>query len=290
MIISNQNPHKQIELPDGRLLAFTEYGDPNGAPVFFFHGWPGARLQGRLAEDPALKLGIRYIAVDRPGFGLSDFQWKRKILDWPGDVLGIADILDMDKFGVIGLSGGAPYALACAHQIPHRLSATGIISGLGPSAIPNAAKRISTENRTLFLLSRLAPWSLTFILRRRVEKRAIDPERSFSELLVTLPEVDQQALDLVRQFAIDASSDSFRHGVNGHAWELRLFSRSWGFRRREIDVPVHFWHGEADVNIFASTTREQSAAIPNSTAQYLPGEGHYSTYINHIGEILKELV
>lgn len=155
---------------DNRGFGIAEYGDINGEPIFFFHGWPGARLQGKMAEDQALKLGIRFIALDRPGFGLSDFQRNRTLLDWPRDVLGIADILGLDKIGLIGLSGGAPYALACAHQFPERLSSIGIINSLGPSGFRTAAKRISRENRTLFLLARLAPWSLTFPSRQKDAK------------------------------------------------------------------------------------------------------------------------
>ena len=127
-IPSKASHTKRIELSDGRYLAISEYGAPGGEPVFFFHGWPGARLQGQLADEPAKKLNIRFISPDRPGFGLSDFQPGRSILDWPKDILDLADSLGLDQFAVLGLSGGAPYALACAYAIPEQLTAVGIIS------------------------------------------------------------------------------------------------------------------------------------------------------------------
>ncbi|MDQ4079090.1 MAG: alpha/beta hydrolase, partial [Chloroflexota bacterium] len=72
---------KSIQLKDGRLLGYAEYGDPAGQPIFFFHGWPGSRLEARPLTEPAAVHGARVIAADRPGFGLSDFKPGRTILD-----------------------------------------------------------------------------------------------------------------------------------------------------------------------------------------------------------------
>lgn len=75
------NESANIRLKDGRLLAYAEYGDPHGVPLFFFHGWPVTRLSGRILDKPAKKLGIRVIAPDRPGIGLSDYKHHRTLLD-----------------------------------------------------------------------------------------------------------------------------------------------------------------------------------------------------------------
>jgi pimeloyl-ACP methyl ester carboxylesterase len=289
---NSNSPHKQIELPDGRLLGFTQYGDLEGQPIFFFHGWPGARLQGGLADKPARRLGIRIIAPDRPGFGLSNFQPNRQILDWPDDVVFLAEHLHLDEFGVIGLSGGAPYALACAFEIPKRLISVGIISGVGPSDLPGAVDAVSEELRRMVRLAGIVPWILTLILKRVARRRQHNPEGEFSKLLDSLPETDRIALSHpdISLKAMEASADSFRPGVKGHAWEMRLFGRSWGFGMEDVQIPVLLWHGTVDENILPLTGKMQAEAIPNCTAKFLETEGHYSLYINHIDEILQDLI
>jgi dipeptidyl aminopeptidase/acylaminoacyl peptidase len=101
---------KTIQLSDGRTLAYLESGDPEGRPLFYFHGGPGSRLEGLLFDDLNQQLGIRMITPDRPGYGLSDFQEARTYLDWPDDVRQLADQLDIERFAVLGWSSGGPHA------------------------------------------------------------------------------------------------------------------------------------------------------------------------------------
>jgi len=123
---------QRIRLKDGRQLCYGKFGDPNGSPIFHFHGYPGSRLEGRLVSKMASRCNVRLIAVDRPGMGLSDFKQKRAFLDWPDDVIELADFLQIEKFAVEGVSGGGPYALASAYKITHRLTSAGILGGTGP--------------------------------------------------------------------------------------------------------------------------------------------------------------
>src|SRR5438309_1811387 len=112
--------NQTIKLRDGRTLAYAEYGDPAGTPVIFFHGTPGSRLMAAPAwKDESL--GLRIIAPDRPGFGLSTYRPNRTILNWASDVAELADALKLDKFIVAGVSGGGPHSLACAHELPDRV-------------------------------------------------------------------------------------------------------------------------------------------------------------------------
>ncbi len=124
--------NQQIKLRDGRSLGYAEYGTPVGKPVFYFHGFPSSRLDWPLFDTDAIaaRLNARIIAADRPGYGLSDFKRGRKILDWPDDVVELADALQIDRFAVLGISGGGPYAEACSFKIPQRLSATAIVCGM----------------------------------------------------------------------------------------------------------------------------------------------------------------
>ena len=107
---------------NSKKIGVHEYGDKNGFPVFYFHGFPGSRQDGKIFEfdKTASNLKIRLICLDRPGIGLSDFNKKRKLLDWPILVSSVADSLNIKEFSVLGLSGGGPYALACAYSIPER--------------------------------------------------------------------------------------------------------------------------------------------------------------------------
>jgi pimeloyl-ACP methyl ester carboxylesterase len=129
MSIKYQN---NLSLSDGRKLGFAEFGEMQGKPVFYFHGFPGSRLEARLAEKISRDSHIRFIGIDRPGFGVSGFKPKRTLLDWPDDVIELADALGIDRFSTLGVSGGGPFAAACAHQIPDRLISVGIVCGMGP--------------------------------------------------------------------------------------------------------------------------------------------------------------
>ena len=108
-----------ITLSDGRNLAYAEYGKSDDIPVLYFHGTPGAYLLPEGDAAIAKRLGLRLICPGRPGIGLSDFQPRRKLLDWPDDIVALADNLTINKFGVIGYSGGATHR-------PRRTSGTGI--------------------------------------------------------------------------------------------------------------------------------------------------------------------
>jgi pimeloyl-ACP methyl ester carboxylesterase len=105
---------RTLRLGDGRRLGYAERGDPGGRPLLYFHGWPGARVEARLADEPAKAAGVRLVALDRPGMGFSDFQRGRTFVDWSADVVEVADALQLDRFAVLGISGGGPYAAACA--------------------------------------------------------------------------------------------------------------------------------------------------------------------------------
>ena len=119
---SPYEPAADVEctLSDGRRLAFAVWGDPDGVTVFVFHGAPGSRL---FAPDPVTtaEAGVRLVTVDRPGYGASDPQTGRSILDWPIDLLQVADRLGVARFAVVGHSSAGPYALACALRMPQRI-------------------------------------------------------------------------------------------------------------------------------------------------------------------------
>src|SRR3954471_10418484 len=138
----------EIRLGDGRTLAYAECGDPDGWPVLGCHGSPSSRLE-RHVEDPETyrRWGVRLVVPDRPGFGRSEPSPGRRVLDWPGDVAQLLEHLGIARLAVLSLSGGAAYALACAHVLGERVHAVGILGGAPPPDAPGARPRPPCRGR-----------------------------------------------------------------------------------------------------------------------------------------------
>jgi len=288
--VTGERAASVLTLKDGRRLGYAEFGDPQGEPLLFFHGMPGSRLEGELAGPAAKKLGVRVIATDRPGYGLSDFVLRRAFLDWPADVIALADALGIGRFAVAGVSGGGPYVAACALKIPERLTAAGIIAGVSSFDVPDATEGMSRQNRLLFGLARRAPWLAR--LPMWAMSKGAGSERLVRQMTRAMPEVDRATIrrsEVWEVFKRDAA-ESFRQGAHGAAWELVLYSRPWGFRLEEITMEVHLWQGELDKNVPPSMGRYQAHAIPNCRATFYPGEGHISLVVDHMEEILGALM
>ena len=136
-----------VTLQDGRQLGYAEYGNPEGKPIFYFHGTPGSRLEAGHLQNIAILNHYRLIGIDRPGMGLSSFHLKHTILSWPDDVEMFADCLGINKFSIVGHSGGAPFVAACAYKIPHRLYGAAIVSGPAPFEIPEVTASLARGQR-----------------------------------------------------------------------------------------------------------------------------------------------
>ena len=281
-----------LRLEDGRLLGYAGYGDPEGWPIFYFHGFPGSRLEAQLADRVAARMGIRLIALDRPGFGLSDFKPRRTIFEWPDDVVKIADALGINRFATIGVSGGGPYAAACALKIPQRLTAVAIVCGLGPLDTPNGTDRMIRTNHLIFFLGRRLPWLAKISLWRIAYQVRRNPEGTLRRMIVALPDPDKAVLARpeVKTAMKDNVVEAFRGGSRGAAYELLLYTRPWGFLLEDIATRVNLWHGEQDVSVPPTMGQYQARTIPNCRAIFYPGEGHFSLVINHMEEVLSGLL
>lgn len=140
---------QSILLQDGRRLGLAEYGDPAGRAVLHFHGSAGSRLDRPAEEGILWERGIRFISVERPGHGLSDFQHNRRLVDWPRDVAQLADHLGLPAFYIEGWSAGGPHALACAWQMPDRIKAVALIASAAPMRREGAFDGLPLPNRAL---------------------------------------------------------------------------------------------------------------------------------------------
>ncbi|MCD4825686.1 MAG: alpha/beta hydrolase [Phycisphaerae bacterium] len=280
-------------LPDGRRLGYAECGDPKGKPIFEFHGNPSSRLGSILFDEAARRLDIRVIGIDRPGMGLSDFKPNRKLLDWPDDVIELANALGIDRFPIVGGSGGVPSTLACAYKIPERLTSVGVLFGPRPLGAPGATAGWSRSRRIQVFLGRNGPiWigSLAMKAVARVMRR--NPDRALSKMFKELPEPDKKAFNQpgVKQQYLDTIQEAFRSGTRGVALDYALNMKPWGFRLEDIQIEVYLWHGEDDTVVPPAMGRYLAQAIPNCQARFIPGEGHFSLLPNYVEEILNTLV
>lgn len=280
-------------LKDGRRLGYAEYGDPAGAPIFYFHGGgAGSRLLARPLEPVATELKCRIIAPDRPGIGLSDFQPGRTILDWPADVCELADALDIRRFAVFSESGGTPYVAACANKIPERLTAAAIVAGTCPLDTPGATEGMSKKNRLMISLVQKAPmWLLRAMFGLQANMVRKRPEKFVTDFLKGFPEVDRKIMKNadVQRMMLDGLLEAFHQGSRGPAWDVKLVMQPWGFQLQDISMEIQIWHGEMDQNAPVAMAQYMENALPKSQATYYPEEGHVSLLHHHAQEILMSL-
>ena len=277
---------RTLRLDDGRQLGYAEYGDPRGKTLFYFNGTPGSRIEARLADVVAESAGIRLIGTDRPGYGLSDFKPGRRFTDWPDDVVELAQALHIERFGVLGFSGGGPHVAACALRIPQRLTVAAIVSCSVPSEARGTTERMPLQRRLLHSLAQRLPWLERFFMWNIALTARRFPGLMISQMGAMMAEPDRAVLARpeVRALFVDNFVEAFRRGTRGATYDLSLVARPWGFDLGEIAAEIHLWHGELDTNAGPVVSK----ALLNCHATLLPGEGHLLLW-NHTEEILRRL-
>jgi pimeloyl-ACP methyl ester carboxylesterase len=266
------------ELADGRRVGFAEYGDPEGRPVLWFHGTPGGRRQiAPAGRRLAGELGVRLIALERPGIGASTLHVHADVRGWADDVGEIADRLGLGRFAAIGLSGGGPYVLACAAVHPDRMVAGAVLGGVAPTRGIDAAPGGAVD-----LAVRLAPLleygarPLGVVAHRLV--RLVQPlQNEMFELYARLsPPGDQEVFRRpeMRAMFLDDLGRASRRQLHAPILDLLLFTRPWGFALSELSVPIRFWHGDADPIVPLAHAEHMAALVPGASLTVRPGESH----------------
>ncbi len=266
-----------LRLADGRRLGYVDYGDPTGQPVLLCHGLPGTRLQGHPDRSIVASLGIRMIGIDRPGYGLSDYQHGRTLLDWPDDVQAIADSLSLERFAVLGISGGGPYAAACAWKIPERITTAVLVSAMGPTNDPEAIQNMPLLNRFLLASAKYGEWPLRLPAAGLLAIAQRWPDKYLSIMNSHLPAPDQ-AIYLrsdIQTFVKEDVAEAFRQGTRGAIRDIILLARRWGFRLQDIPVPVQLWHGEQDTTVPVRIGHTLAAALPRCQSHFVEDAGHF---------------
>lgn len=288
--------NQQLVLSDGRKLGFDERGPADGKPLLYFHGSPSSRIESRLyiSDELLQSLDVRLIAADRPGLGLSDFQPARQLLDWPRDVLSLADHLKIERFAVLAYSLGGPYGLACAYAIPERLVRVGIVSGAALFTIPELVENINPGTRSFLFMPRQKPWLSRLYLGMMLGVMPrLAPKQFVSGASAVLPPPDREVVNADPAFREDfvlMVREAMRQGLDGAFLESLLTITDYGFPLEDIPTPILLWHGEEDQNIPMEMVRHMAEAIPKCEAKYYPGEGHLSLFKKHAGDILRTLV
>ncbi|OLS31979.1 MAG: Non-heme chloroperoxidase [Candidatus Heimdallarchaeota archaeon AB_125] len=298
MKTDSENLGKTMTLSDGRKLGYIERGTSKDETVFYLHGWPSSRLELLEVTSFITISGYRLISIDRPGIGLSDFKKKRTLLDIADDVVELADFLDIKKFSVLGLSGGAPYAHACAFKIPDRLNSVGIVSGLGPLYITK--KHMSGPEGFMLTLGKTAPWLLRIFINAALAKplKSKNQDKAKEKFLAVnlknAPEPERKRLEHPGVF--DAiwkqMQEAFIQGTKGSTKDVSLYTKHWGFELKDIPDKVKYflWHGELDNLAPVGIGKAVAEEIHHCVSKYYPEEGHSSILFNNFEEIINTLL
>ena len=284
-----------VQLHDGAVLAFEEYGDPNGVPVIFCHGWPSSCTMAQLTDEPARSLGIRIISPDRPGISGSTMQLNRTLSDWPHLVERLVDDLGIGEFRILAISGGAPYAYATAVAIPERVRAIAIVGGVIPFA----------ELKDFKGLLPLYRWMLTFYRNRpQVLRQLFRLARPFLSLrapirlrplllkMLLLRPCDAASLrdDAAFEAIFESQRRAWRGSVEGVLADAQIYAEPWGLAIEDVRVPVRLWHGIEDRAFAVRLAEEMANRFPDCKPRFIQKEGHYSLPIRHMRKILEDLI
>jgi pimeloyl-ACP methyl ester carboxylesterase len=286
------NREQIIQLKTG-TVAFEEYGDPAGEPVIFCHGWPSSRTMAELTDSAARRLGVRVISPDRPGISRSQFHAERKLVDWP-DVLGaLAAHLDIRKFRMLAISGGAPYAYVSAWAMPECVKAIAVISGAPPISELSDHTGLLPLYRWMLALYRRQPDLMRTLFRMaRPFAQVWVPIRLRPMLLKFLQPCDSSSLrdSAAFQVCFESQRRAWRGSADGVLTDAQVYAAPWGFPLEEVTVPVRLWHGRKDRTFSTRIVEEMAARLPNCAAHYLDEAGHYSLPIRNMDRILADLM
>ncbi len=268
-----------LELDDGRTVGYATWGDPEGTPVFIGHGTPGSRLDRYPGlDDPewVRERRVRFIGVDRPGYGYSDPWPEASLLDCAGDFVRVADDLGLERFRALGASGGAPYVIALGALAPERVVRIAVVSGAAEIGLDEeeTAEELAAE------------------LGEEARMLREDPDEWYAGFVAEVTEVDRRVLERpeVRSIAIEMFQEAVRQGAVGWVDDVLRLGRPWPFRLDEIKADVRFHHGEEDTNAPPQHAKELAERIPGSRLRLYPGEGHISILDNPIKEIVETLL
>jgi pimeloyl-ACP methyl ester carboxylesterase len=284
----NMGTDHRVRLSSGVRLAYREVGSMTGRPVLYLHGTPSSRMgvDGPLSDE-AERLGLRILAPDRPGYGRTPFV-RYDVGDYPEHIMSFLDVIGVGEVGVIGVSGGGPYACACSARLGPRVIRTALVASTAPSDLDGVRTSWSKQDRQLYALAVRSPWLLRSYLALMARRIRADPRR-VPELFNDLPPEDEAVVnrDHVQEILAATMTEAFRQGTRGAVHDIGLDARPWGVDLAAIEAPVDVWHGQHDTLVPVAQAEALTRAIPTASSRLLPGEGHISILVERIAEILE---
>lgn len=265
---------RTLVLRDGRTLGYAEYGDPVGTPILLFHGTPGSRLEGALFDHAAQEHRARILVADRPGYATSSPVRHGSLLGYVDDVVALADALHLDTFGLVGASGGGPFALACAARIPERVRCCGLMSAIGPLALPHSMDGMVSVNRIMFTLARFMPALPGFLVPRQFKSSMKSLQKHLDEGTSPLADVPPEVFAQLMADQLEA----VRAGGKGITFDFGILTRDWGFPLEQIHTRVWMWHGAEDNLAPVALARYVAEHIQGCVLKVIPNAGHAGTY------------
>jgi pimeloyl-ACP methyl ester carboxylesterase len=314
--------NQSFTLPDNRVLGYAEYGDPEGYPLMFFHGFPSCRYEVWAIHAMVKRKQIRLIAPDRPGFGLSTYQPDRRIIDYASDISQLANHLDLDRFAIIGASGGGPYALACAKEMPaKRLSAVGLLASAGPwctgvkgeeemdkklmrderASSKLFASGVRSAPRLTKLIARVFVGATKWLFSQRWIVKQIDKRlRSLNKKKEASSKASRpgagpagwqegEGLPGPGEFLAYVFKETFRQGTDSTLQEAAILFSPWGFDVSEISYDeIQLYHGTKDINAPINQIRYVVERLPHCTLKEY--ELDHFGMADAVEEVLDDLV
>jgi pimeloyl-ACP methyl ester carboxylesterase len=270
----------KFALPDGRTLYYEVSGKADGRPVFLHHGMPGSASGPKPRNSILYRHGIRLISYSRPGYGGSTRRQGRSVADAAEDVLALAAELGLDRFAVLGRSGGGPHALACAGLLPERVTRAAALVSFAPLGAIGLDwyRDMAESNQRSYQVAAADGALLAERLRLETDRVRRDPGHLLRRLREEMPAAD---LRIVNDFAIESQllqtyAVGLREGPGGWIDDVLALSADWGFDLEDIRVPVRLWHGAEDQFAPASHTRWLAERIPGATAEVEHGKAHFA--------------
>lgn len=281
-----------VTLDDGRTVAYAEWGDPGGRPLFSLHGTPGCRFSRH--PDPRLwsGLGLRVITLDRPGYGRSTPLSGRRVGHAAHDVGAVADALGVDRFLVIGGSGGGPHALACAAGLGERVIACAAVAAAAPLTSEEVDGLIGLNQESYRAFAAGGRDGIAEFLGELRGAILADPDAAMRGNLADAPRPDVEWYGRPEVQAVHRESllEALRPGVQGWVDDaVSIFHDDWGIDLANALCPVRFWHGDDDRNGPLAAVERLAAAVPYARLRIWHGQGH-SAPSRHMTDVLTELI
>jgi len=264
---------------DGRPLAFVQRGAEDGVPVIVCHGTPGSRRSRHPDPEMYRRHGVRMVAYDRPGYGASDPNIGRSVADAASNIEAIADELGLDRFAVVGGSGGAPHALACGALLEERVLRVGALVTPAPSDTDDFDfyEGLADVNVREFGAAVQGREAIEAFIQPYVDQLRTDPDAVIEEIVSELPEVDREiaSREGFRSIMRESFAEAARQGVRGWADDDLAFAKSWGFEPEDVHAEVRLWQGELDVLAPRTHGEYVASRLPNARFELLEGGGHF---------------